>query len=213
MLFDLDGVLIDSLPVYRDAWARWATRYGVDEQRIWQDAHGRRPVEIIARVAPKVDIRLAVSDFEATMATAIAKGAKALAGAASLLAELPGNEWAIVTSGYRADVVSLLGVAELLLPAVLVCGEDVADGKPNPECYELAARLLGVEPPDCLVVEDAPAGIEAAHRAGMEVIAVHTTHCYSDLAAADTLLADLIDALPIIAGWLSAKGGPSASLE
>ena len=106
-----------------------------------------------------------------------------LAGAERLLAVLPAASWAVATSGVRPIATSRLRRAGLPVPPVLVCAEDVARGKPSPDAYLLAARGLGVVPSDCLVVEDAPAGIQAARSAGMTVVGLTTTHPIDQLPA------------------------------
>lgn len=113
-----------------------------------------------------------------------------------------GARWAIVTSGRRDHVLAGLARSGLPIPSVLVCGEDVTHGKPAPDCFLAAARRLGVRPASCTVVEDAPVGIMAAKAAGMEVVAIATTHQTSELAAADRVYASLQEAAP----YLAARG-------
>jgi sugar-phosphatase len=104
-------------------------------------------------------------------------------GAPLLLETLPVGSWAVATSGTRAVATDRLQRAGLPIPGVLICAEDVPRGKPSPDVYLLAAAGLGVVPSQCLVIEDAPAGIEAARAAGMGVVALTTTHRREELRA------------------------------
>jgi sugar-phosphatase len=194
LLFDLDGVLIDSAPAYRAAWKEWAEIYQVDEEAIWRDAHGRRPDDIIRRVRPEGKLAEALQSFDRLLGGGAAQGVSPLPGALDLLAHLHVGEWAIVTSGRRRHVQSMLSQAEIPIPSVLVCGDDTAEGKPNPECFLLAAERLQVQSSRCIVVEDAPAGIKAARAAGMTPVAVATTHRPEELVAAERVFASLTNA-------------------
>lgn len=194
-LFDLDGVLVDSGPAYRGAWARWAEDHGIDEAAIWSDAHGKRPEDIIRRVAPDLSVGDAVTAFDTALA-ARARWVRSDAGAVECLAALAPRSWAIVTSGRGLHVRACLKQCGLPAPFVLVCGDDISRGKPDPECFLKAAGRLGAEPASCTVIEDAPAGIKAAQAAGMSTIAIATTHDASELAGADETFASLRDAAP-----------------
>ena len=197
LLFDLDGVLVDSVPAYRIAWAHWAADHGVDEAVVWSDAHGRRPEDIIRRVAPDLQLDDALPAFD--KAFAAASGAcKAMPGAVECLSALLPRSWAIVTSGRSSHVRACLQRCGLPAPTALVCGDEISRGKPDPECFVLGAQRLLVEPRSCTVIEDAPAGIEAARAAGMSVIAVTTTHDASELAGADEILGSLHAATPCL---------------
>jgi sugar-phosphatase len=103
-------------------------------------------------------------------------GLEKVQGARDLLQQLPASRWAIVSSGAQAVATLRLAQTHLPKPAVLICAEDVRHGKPDPEGYLAAAHRLGVAPSACVVIEDAPAGLEAARAAGMRCIAVATTH-------------------------------------
>jgi sugar-phosphatase len=159
LLFDLDGVLVESGPAYRSAWASWAALHGIEETQIWADAHGRRPEEIIRRVAPDLDFTEALVAFDSVLAAETAAGRKAMPGAADCLAALPWSRWAIVTSGRSDHVGACLTQCGFPAPPALVCGDEVSRGKPDPECFLLAADRLKGRPGACIVVEDAPAGI------------------------------------------------------
>jgi hypothetical protein len=133
-LFDLDGVLVNSTPAYRAAWARWAQEHGVAEAAVWSDAHGKRPEDIIRRVSPDLNVSDALIAFDRALA-AEADGCKAMPGAGRCPDALVSGSWAIVTSGRRAHVRACLAHCDLPTPAVLVCGDDISRGKPARECF------------------------------------------------------------------------------
>lgn len=205
VLFDLDGVLVESGPAYRSAWASWAALHGVDETQIWADAHGRRPEEIIRRVAPELDFTEALVAFDSALEAETAAGCRAMPGAADCLAAMPRSRWAIVTSGRSDHVRACLTLCGFPAPSALVCGDEVSPGKPDPECFLLAAERLEARPAACIVVEDAPAGIEAAKAAEMVALAVATTHRFSELHRADRVWSSLACAAPYLIR-LSATG-------
>jgi sugar-phosphatase len=175
ILFDLDGVLVDSAAYVEQQWRRWASAKGLRPEPFLRVCHGRRALETIRMAAPHLDAEAEVRAFLPTE-EAGAESIGPLAGAARLLSALPAGSWAVATSGPRPVATSRLRRAGLPVPPVLVCAEDVARGKPSPDAYLLAARGLGLVPPECLVVEDAPAGIQAARAAGMTVVGLATTH-------------------------------------
>ncbi len=187
VLFDCDGVLVDSGASIERAWRRWALERGLDGDAIVAVAHGRRTEDTMRELGLSGDLVAGVELLEG-YEIADAPSVHAFPEAAALLAELPPRSWAVVTSGTRALVTSRLAAAGLPLPSVLVTADDVRAGKPDPEGYLEAARRLGCSPADCVVVEDAPAGVQAALAAGMRVIGLTTTHAAAELQAA-TLVA------------------------
>jgi sugar-phosphatase len=202
LLFDFDGVLVESEEAYRAAWTAWATAYAVTREEFPTDLHGLRPSDVIRRVRPREGDR-AVEDFDALFDGPAAAEVKAMPGAVELTASLAGRPWAVVSSTQRRHVESMLAVTGIPLPPVLICGDDIERGKPDPQGYLLAAERLGVPPPACVVTEDAPAGIEAARAAGMACVAVATTHEPEELAEADRVFPTLREA----AGYLLALAG------
>lgn len=175
LLFDMDGTLVDSTAVVEQVWRRFAGRHGLAPEPLLATLHGRQARDTIAALAlPGVDI-----DAEAARLTAeeIARteGIVPLAGAAELLASLPDDAWALVTSAGRELATARLTAAGLPLPRVMITAERVGRGKPDPEGYLTAARELGVAPADCIVFEDAEVGLAAARAAGMRAIALPTT--------------------------------------
>ena len=181
VLFDLDGVLVDSASYIEEQWRRWATAKGLAPEPFLRVCHGRRALETIRLAAPQLDAEAEIAAFvhDAGNGNAL----KPVEGASRLLQTLPMGSWAVATSGTRTAATERLTEAGLPIPAVLVCAEDVVHGKPSPDVYLMAAAGLGIAPADCLVVEDAPAGIQAARSAGMGVVALTTTHRPEDLAA------------------------------
>lgn len=193
ILFDLDGVLADSSAAIRQSWHRWAESHAIDPARVMAEAHGRRTRDTIAVVAPDLDPAV-----EGEKVTALELEQNYLTrpfnGAHRLLAELNGlRPYAVVTSGQRVLATARLQQCGLPVPGVFVTADDVRDGKPSPEGYLQAARLLDVDPAGCVVVEDAPAGIQAAKTAGMMAIGVASWHSVDELSAADAVLAALSD--------------------
>jgi mannitol-1-/sugar-/sorbitol-6-phosphatase len=191
IVFDLDGVLVDSTELVEQQWRRWASARGLRAEPFLRVCHGRRAVETIRIAAPDLDADAEVAAFRpAETSPAGGETIKPLAGAERLLAALPLWSWGVATSGPRLAAATRLRHAGLPVPPVLICAEDVVHGKPDPEPYLKAAKDLGISPSQCLVMEDAPAGIHAARAAGMPVIAVATTHP-ADQLAADACTRDL----------------------
>lgn len=182
VVFDLDGVLVDSAAYVEQQWRRWASARGLRPEPFLRVCHGRRALETIRMAAPHLDAEAEVQAF-LPLEEAAAEPIGPLPGALRLLGALPRGTWAVATSGVRRVATSRLRRAGLPLPPVLVCAEDVTRGKPSPDAFLLAARGLGLAPEHCLVVEDAPAGIQAARAAEMGVVALTTTHAVHELAA------------------------------
>jgi mannitol-1-/sugar-/sorbitol-6-phosphatase len=182
VLFDLDGVLVDSTRYVEHQWRRWALAKGLRPEPFLQVCHGRRALETIQLAAPQLDAAAEVAAFIPEEDPEL-QLLEPIDGAARLLQVLPAGSWAVATSGTRATASARLLGAGLPLPDVLICAEDVVHGKPSPDVYLTAAAGLGIPPSDCLVVEDAPAGIDAARAAGMRVIALTTTHRLGELKA------------------------------
>lgn len=181
ILFDLDGVLVDSTAYVEDQWRRWAHAKGLPVEPFLRVCHGRRALETIQLAAPHLDAEAEIAAFLPDDTAGLAIGP--VEGAARLLEKLPAGSWGVATSGVRAVATERLRRAGLTVPEVLVCAEDVVHGKPSPDVYLMAAAALAVSPSQCLVVEDAPAGIQAARAAGMRVIALTTTHQAEELRA------------------------------
>jgi mannitol-1-/sugar-/sorbitol-6-phosphatase len=192
VIFDLDGVLIDSNAISERHWRAWAARHRIPYERIEPIHHGRPTVETVRVVAPDLDA-VREADQKETAEAADTEGLIVFDGALRLLRSIPLRRWGVATSGRRATVALRFAQTELPTPAVLVTADDVARGKPAPDPYLLAAERLGVSPPRCIVVEDAPAGVASARAAGALVIAVASTTDPAALVGADVVVASLND--------------------
>jgi sugar-phosphatase len=192
ILFDLDGVLIDSTEAVTRHWQEWAQRHGLDIDAIMQVAHGRRTLETMRLVAPHLASEQEVERFTAAEVVD-RQGVVVIDGALGLLQSLPPDAWTIVTSGSRDLASARLRNCGLPAPAVMVTADDVVNGKPHPEPYLLGARLLGLPAEQCVVIEDAPAGLAAASAAGMRSVGVASTHAAEELAGATAVAARLSD--------------------
>lgn len=198
LLFDLDGVLVDSTACIERTWRSWSASHRLDAEMVVRAAHGRRAEETVRRMAPHLDAAREVAALVALESTR-STGVLEFAGARNLLASLPVRSWAIVTSGVRVVAAHRLRLVGLPIPRIMVCADEVARGKPEPDGYLAAASQLGVAPGDCVVVEDAPAGIAAAVAARMRVIAIETTHDPSELRGANAF-AGTVGALQVRVG-------------
>jgi len=190
ILFDMDGVLIDSAPAVERVWRKWAHARHLDPDKVVAQAHGRRSIETIRAVAPQMDAGRENAKVE-QMEIDDKEGVTALPGAFDLMRRLPPEQFALVTSATRPLAVARLGYAGLPIPRHMVTADDVVHGKPSPEPYLKGAALLGLAPAECIVCEDTPAGIASAHAAGMRAIAVGNTYPARELAAADAMAASL----------------------
>lgn len=180
LLFDLDGVLIDSSRCITRHWGNWARRHNLALDDIMRVAHGVRTIETMRMIAPHLDVEAEAAQFTAREVVDT-EGVEAIEGAAPLLGALPAGAWAIVTSAERALAAARLKHAGLSIPETLVSGDDVHQGKPSPEPYLTGASRLGVPAARCIVIEDAPAGIASARAAGMRVIGIASTHAREEL--------------------------------
>ncbi|MCI2240290.1 HAD-IA family hydrolase [Paenibacillus sp. TRM 82003] len=176
VLFDMDGTLVDSTSAIARCWTTWALEHGVTAEALAAaGGHGRPASEIVrdlvgAERAEEAAAR--ITELEVADVHDVVQ----LPGVPRLLAEVPAGRWAVVTSCGRPLADARRRAAGLPEPAALVTYDDVDRGKPDPECFLLGAHRLGVDPADCLVVEDAPAGLAAARAAGCATLAVRTTH-------------------------------------
>jgi sugar-phosphatase len=180
MLFDLDGVLIDSTPAVTRVWSKWALQHGFDPEEVVRAAHGRPSITTIREYLPDADHELENSFVERAEIEDL-EGVVPFQGTRELLEALPFSRWTVVTSCTRPLAGARLGAARLPIPERLVTSSDVPNGKPHPEPYLKAAALLGFAASECIVVEDAPAGIRAGKAAGARVIAVRTTATDNEL--------------------------------
>ncbi|GAA2501273.1 HAD family hydrolase [Streptomyces gobitricini] len=190
LLFDNDGTLVSSLESVHRCWTRWAEEYGIaaeDFARV--ELHGRPAVDIIAELLPADRIPGALARIERLEVEDVPGGVELLPGTKELLASLPADRWAVVTSATRPLAEARLREAGIDAP-VVIAADDITRGKPDPEPYLLAAARLGADPARCVVFEDAPAGLAAGRAAGMRTVALATTHDRGDLVA-DVVVTDL----------------------
>lgn len=171
ILFDLDGVLVNSLPLIERILREWAAEHGLDGDEAVARSHGRRDIDLIALIAPHLNAAREARAIAEREETAFL-GLQPVAGASSLLAGLPPGTWGVVTSGTRLVARGRLAAAGLREPAVLLTAEDFERGKPDPEGYLKGAAALSTRPERCVVVEDSEAGVRAALSAGMHCIGV-----------------------------------------
>ena len=190
-LFDLDGVLVDSRAVVERTWRRWAAeRHPIDVDKLLHIAHGRRARDTLRIMAPSLANDQEVAWLDATELVDV-EGLRVIPGARELVTTLPRDRWAIVTSCGRDLARLRLSAVGIPMPDIMVVAEDSKRGKPAPDCYLLGAERLGVAPEDCIVFEDAPAGITAGKAAGAKVIGVRTNYDPEHLAEADATIPDM----------------------
>ncbi|WP_242139513.1 HAD-IA family hydrolase [Sphingomonas sp. TREG-RG-20F-R18-01] len=177
-LFDMDGTLLTSIESAERVWSRWLRHHGFDPVEILPRIHGVQTLETIRRLdIPGIDPQQE-ADWIAREELADLAGVRAIDGAADFVASLPDHGWAIVTSATRPLAEARLEAAGLVPPPLFITAEDIAVGKPAPDCYVEAARRLELNVTRCLVFEDAPAGIEAGRAAGAAVVVITATHSH-----------------------------------
>ena len=191
VLFDLDGVLVDSTPAVARVWAWWARQHGFDEDKTVREAHGKPSIATIRELLPHADHDAENREVE-RREIEDTDGVIPLPGALELLQAIPPEKWVIVTSCTRRLAEVRIAAAGLPKPKYMVTSTDVKNGKPDPEPYVKGAQILGVAAAECVVIEDAPAGIRAGKTAGAHVVALRTTASDVELreAGADWIVND-----------------------
>ena len=194
ILFDMDGVLINSTPAVARVWRKWAIERGFNPEEVVARAHGRPSLTTVREYLPNADHDAENREVERREIEDTG-GIVPLPGAVELLASLPTDRWIIVTSSTMALAKVRLRAAELLLPQKLVTASDITRGKPHPEPYLMGASALGFPPTECVVFEDIPAGVRAGKAAGAKVVAFTTTVSEFELkhAGADWVLSSCAD--------------------
>ncbi len=188
VLFDMDGTLIDSTPAVVRAWSTWMGEFGLDPGQVGRH-HGMPSAQVVRALLPPDRQAEAIRRID-ELELADVHDIVVLPGAAEALASLSEAKSAIATSCNRPLAQARIAAAQLVPPSVLVTVDDVVRGKPAPDPFLEAARRLGVDPRRCLVVEDAPKGLESARAAGCATLAVVTTTARADLDA-DAVVGDL----------------------
>lgn len=188
VLLDNDGVLVDSTASGEAVWRTWATRWGVDPEAVVAVVHGVRSRETVARFVPAADAEAATAEIDA-LELADTAGTVAIPGAPALVASIPDDARAVVTSAPRPLAVARLTAAGVPVPGTVVTSEDVTRGKPAPDPYLAAAARLGVDPASCVVLEDSENGIRAARAAGVGAVVGIGTSALGQ--GCDVVVADL----------------------
>jgi len=197
-LFDMDGTILTSIASAERTWSAWAIAHGLDVATFLPTIHGVRTVETIRRLGlPGVDPEVEAAAITAAEMDDV-DDIEPIAGAAAFLKALPADRWTIVTSAPRALAERRLGAAGIPVPDRFIAAEDVANGKPAPDCFLLAAERLGVASADCLVFEDAAAGIAAADAAGSDVLVITATHGAGHAVAPERYAAPNYDRLSVM---------------
>lgn len=203
-LFDMDGTVLNSIAAAERVWTKWAERHGLDVAVFLPTIHGKRAIETIGGLKlPGVD---AVAEADALLKAEMddLEGIVPIPGAVAFLESLPRDRWAIVTSAPRELALLRIKAAGIPVPATMVTAEDVSHGKPAPDCFLLAAKRLGVEARDCLVFEDAPAGIAAGEASGASVMVIAATHVHPMVTSHPTIHSyDEIGIAVDDKGWLA----------
>jgi sugar-phosphatase len=194
VLFDMDGVLVDSTHAVARVWRKWALDRGFDPVKVVRAAHGRPSIDTVRDFLPNADSNAENLEVERQEVEDL-EGVVAMPGARALVTSIPDGRWTVVTSATRPLAEVRLRAAGIPIPKSLITADDIQHGKPHPEPYQKAAARLGYPPSECVVVEDAPAGIQAGKAAGARVIAVPTTSNRRELekAGADWVVRNCAD--------------------
>ena len=190
ILFDLDGVLVDSRQAVENSWRQWASERGVHNDALLQLAHGRRTSESLPEIAPHLDVATEVANLE-RIESEMTRGLFPVSGAQALLKALGPGQWAIVTSGSAKVALARMKYCGIPTPSVFVTANDIKNGKPAPDGYLTAAERLGIPPAECIVIEDTRAGIASGKAGRMTVIAVDGTEKAEALQQADSVAGKL----------------------
>ena len=174
LLFDLDGVLINSTPAVARVWRQWAIEHGFNPDEVVARAHGRPSLTTVREYLPNADHQAENREVERREIEDLA-GIVPLPGALELLKSLPADRWIIVTSSTRPLAEVRIKAAGLPVPKKLVTASDITHGKPHPEPFLLGASALGFPATECVVFEDIPAGVQAGKAADAKVVAFTTT--------------------------------------
>ena len=190
LLFDLDGVLVDSTPAVARVWTKWALAHGFDPEETVRKAHGRPSLMTIKELLPNAADPIAENQVVLRGEIEDTDGVVPLPGVCDFLKALPKDRWALVTSCSKPLADVRLRTAGIPTPEKIITSDDVRRGKPDPEPYLKGAALLGLPASECVVFEDAPAGVRAGKAAGARVLALPTTSPETELksAGADWIL-------------------------
>jgi sugar-phosphatase len=193
ILFDMDGVLVSSTSGDERCWTKWAERHHLADGFNLRKTHGRRAADTIREHLPhliEAELKQHLADLD-WLAEEEQFGVAAYAGARELLQSIPSHRWTVVTSASERTMRRRLSWVGIVAPTSGVGGDRVTRGKPDPEGYLRGAALLTRPPHECLVIEDAPAGIAAGRSAGCQVLAIASSHDIEELRQADWIVASL----------------------
>jgi mannitol-1-/sugar-/sorbitol-6-phosphatase len=192
ILFDMDGVLVSSLGSVERSWKTWAESREIDPALAIRTAHGRRAIETVRLLRPDLNDQEELQWLE-DMEVADNDGLEILHGVKPILEALPEKYWTVVTSATDRLARARMAYGGIPVPARMITADMVTKGKPDPEPYRRGAKLLGLAPADCLVIEDSASGAKAGHAAGCKVLATLFSHSLESLAAADWIVRSLED--------------------
>jgi mannitol-1-/sugar-/sorbitol-6-phosphatase len=192
ILFDMDGVLVSSLGSVERSWKTWAETRGIDPALAIRTAHGRRAIETVRMLRPDLNDEQELKWIE-DMEVEDNEGLEILHGVKPILESLPEKYWTVVTSATDRLARARMAYGGIPVPARMITADMVAKGKPDPEPYRRGAELLGLQPEECLVIEDSSSGAKAGHAAGCKVLATLFSHSLESLAAADWIVRSLED--------------------
>ncbi len=192
LLFDMDGILISSIASVERSWTQWGRSRGLDVAGVIAASHGQRALDIIRKLVPPQEVDVEFKKLE-DLECADTEGLQVLEGVKLILETTPHKFWTIVTSATERLARIRLAAAGIPLPDSFITAERVNRGKPDPEPYRKGAELLGLDPRDCVVVEDSAAGARAGKAAGCRVLATLFSHGQQELDAADYIVHSLSD--------------------
>ncbi|HEX3661020.1 MAG TPA: HAD-IA family hydrolase [Acidobacteriaceae bacterium] len=192
ILFDMDGVLVSSIGSVERTWKKWALARGIDPEAAIRMAHGRRAIETVRELRPDLNDVEELQWLE-EMEVADKVGVSILDGVRPILESLPEKYWTVVTSATERIARTRMEQGGIRVAARIVSAEDVELGKPHPEPYRKGARILGLAPEECLVIEDSASGAQAGHAAGCTVLATLFSHSLESLSYADYIVRSLED--------------------
>jgi mannitol-1-/sugar-/sorbitol-6-phosphatase len=205
ILFDLDGVLVDSQHAVELVWQEWGRQRGRDPAPFIALAHGRRTSETIRMVAPELDAAAEAAVLD-RLEEECTEGLRPGTGALNLVRGIPLGRWGVVTSGHRHVATLRLTSVGIPIPPVLITGDQVKKGKPDPEPYREGVKAMGVAPSECVVIEDAAPGVASAKSAGIRVIGVRTPYNHGELGGADMVVDNLSQlSVEVLAGGLKLR--------
>ncbi|MGY4106336.1 HAD-IA family hydrolase [Aeromonas encheleia] len=191
-IFDVDATLVDTVSVINDIWRAWSIEKGIDFATIYPHIHGRKVNETLEAVDSSFNNEAEIEKVK-SIAIEEMSHAKPISGALDFVSKIPINLWGIATSGPCEIARTSISASGFSIPSIMICGEDVENGKPHPEPFVSAALSLGFSPDQCIAFEDSPAGVKSAKDAGCYTVALRTSHADDELSQADTIVNDFND--------------------